>query len=715
MGALKRRYNRVRRRPRPKQRELDHGAPQPAASQPVAPVSAAPAPALSNQALQRSLRAGVVPPQLLLARHQALGNQAVQRLIQAKLTVTPAGDAYEHEADRVAAAVMSGPARPAAPAATAVQSVARAPLPEEGTGAVSPALEAQITGMQGGGQPLPAAERAFFEPRFGMDFGDVRLHADAQAGTAAQAVSARAFTVGRDIAFAPSQYEPGTSAGRELLAHELTHVVQQGGGQMAQPAAAVQRQEDGAGAGTDAPVGNPLVGLTRGDGLNVGTFERRPRVQLLQEKLNEKMLAGIKADGMFGPKTGQVLREFQASIGQTEQEAVDRLTGDALLDRKSGGDKPPEPVPPQPVFENRALEDTLDAVWLQYQFILTKQRDALDRLEKDLASLEKPPSTVRDLLIKAGSAALEAVLGAAGGSALRDPIKKALEGLEQEFINKGVDTVFDEAKSKSVTLAEEEAKTRLDEGLPPLDTFIESQRQALNDAGGDIQEKFLTETKPKFREFTAEDVPAAGADPRVERANKLLRGLKKERGKAFETQYFESLQEWASYEARTKLGKKENKGQSVGDEKVEGTDLSKDESGVAGVLELEIEGTAPNLPVQLKEAEISGLSEKTRKKLEERDASIGALNLARRAEGDVGSQVPIFDFGPSIEIAENETGEVFEVDSSAGGKEWLAQKARPFKTPDDPSTADDVLSGARMVWQEIDQKKLKDAGGLKKG
>lgn len=81
--------------------------------------------------------------------------------------------------------------------------------------------------LHSSGQPLAAATRAFMEPRFGRDFSGVRVHIDAQAAESAQAVGARAYTVGQDIAFARDQYQPYTVAGAELLAHELTHTVQQ--------------------------------------------------------------------------------------------------------------------------------------------------------------------------------------------------------------------------------------------------------------------------------------------------------------------------------------------------------------------------------------------------------------------------------------------------------------------------------------------------------
>lgn len=94
--------------------------------------------------------------------------------------------------------------------------------------AVAPPVVHQV--LASPGQPLPASERAFFEPRFGHDFSRVRVHTDGGADSAAQSVGARAFAVGRDLVFARGQFTPGTSEGRTLLAHELTHVVQQGAG-----------------------------------------------------------------------------------------------------------------------------------------------------------------------------------------------------------------------------------------------------------------------------------------------------------------------------------------------------------------------------------------------------------------------------------------------------------------------------------------------------
>jgi hypothetical protein len=83
--------------------------------------------------------------------------------------------------------------------------------------------------LQQPGQPLDPATRAFMEKRFGYDFGQVRIHVDAEAAASARGVRARAYTVGRDVVFSANQYEPATVAGRRLLAHELVHTVQQSG------------------------------------------------------------------------------------------------------------------------------------------------------------------------------------------------------------------------------------------------------------------------------------------------------------------------------------------------------------------------------------------------------------------------------------------------------------------------------------------------------
>ncbi|MGH9508412.1 MAG: DUF4157 domain-containing protein [Terriglobales bacterium] len=94
------------------------------------------------------------------------------------------------------------------------------------------------------GQPLDPATRAFFEPRFGHDFSRVRVHTDARAADSARAVNALAYTVGPNVVFGATQYAPTNVVGIRLLAHELTHVVQQSGGNPRVQAQAVETSDN---------------------------------------------------------------------------------------------------------------------------------------------------------------------------------------------------------------------------------------------------------------------------------------------------------------------------------------------------------------------------------------------------------------------------------------------------------------------------------------
>jgi hypothetical protein len=115
---------------------------------------------------------------------------------------------------------------------------------------VTPEVEETIARSRGAGQPLDRDVRAQMESALGTDFADVRLHTDHTADALSQALQARAFTTGRDLFFRQGEYNPGSSSGRELLAHELTHVVQQSGGglqaklSVSQPGDASEREAD---------------------------------------------------------------------------------------------------------------------------------------------------------------------------------------------------------------------------------------------------------------------------------------------------------------------------------------------------------------------------------------------------------------------------------------------------------------------------------------
>jgi hypothetical protein len=283
-----------------------HRADLPARQSPVALTEQA-----DPLALQRAIAdPGAASPSDILALQRLAGNRAVTRLIQAKLTVGPAGDKYEREADRVADQVVSGQpsavgsqtsivnrqaedeeevqTKPLAASITPlvqrqaedeeevqtkpltasitplvqrqaeeeeevqtkpavqrqaeeeeeVQTKSNLPRPADPGGQspisnpqagfeAGPDVESRLAASRGSGSPLPHDVRASMEPRFGADFSGVRVHTGGEADQLNRQLSAQAFTRGHDIYMAAGKYAPGTLAGNRLLAHELTHVVQQ--------------------------------------------------------------------------------------------------------------------------------------------------------------------------------------------------------------------------------------------------------------------------------------------------------------------------------------------------------------------------------------------------------------------------------------------------------------------------------------------------------
>ena len=175
-------------------------------------------------------------------------------MVQAKLTVGAAGDKYEQEADRVAANVVDMIHRPVA------ESPVQRSLEEDGMppqmwpqmriqrynqndhvqtkltpnqigtegGAASEEVTSEIERAKGGGQKLDQGLQRSMGKAMGTDFSGVRIHTDATSDRINQTIQAKAFTTGSDVFFRQGQYNPGTKSGQQLIAHELTHVVQQG-------------------------------------------------------------------------------------------------------------------------------------------------------------------------------------------------------------------------------------------------------------------------------------------------------------------------------------------------------------------------------------------------------------------------------------------------------------------------------------------------------
>lgn len=180
-------------------------------------------------------------------------SRAAHANIQTKLKIDEPGDAYEQEADRVAEQVTRtseprlqracacGGETGAGGSCDACNKKKSLQRKAEVGGAVGDVPPQVGSALATSGRPLDAGVRSFFESRFGHDFSRVRVHTD---DAAAASVRAHAFTVGERIVFAANQYRPTTHEGRRLLAHELTHVVQQSGADSsgASPRGALQRK-----------------------------------------------------------------------------------------------------------------------------------------------------------------------------------------------------------------------------------------------------------------------------------------------------------------------------------------------------------------------------------------------------------------------------------------------------------------------------------------
>ncbi len=166
--------------------------------------------------------------------------------VQTKLTVGAADDQYEREADRVAAQVMSSTGDQGSGSAvsrkedeeTAQRRSAITPLVQReesettdlaGSFDAGHDVERQLSAGSSGGNPLPAKLRSDLEPKFGADFSNVRVHTGAQSDLLNRSLGAQAFTHSNHIYMGAGKYNPGSASGKHLLAHELTHVVQQTG------------------------------------------------------------------------------------------------------------------------------------------------------------------------------------------------------------------------------------------------------------------------------------------------------------------------------------------------------------------------------------------------------------------------------------------------------------------------------------------------------
>jgi hypothetical protein len=257
--------------------------------------------------------------------------------MQTKLAVNRPGDAHEQEADRVADKVLGMTETPSRRACACGgecpkcssqhgegERIQTKPARAHDTAAAAAAPRSVEEALSSRGRPLDSAAREFFEPRFGRDFSHVRVHTDASAAESARDVNARAYTLGSQIVFGQGEYAPGTSEGARLLAHELTHVIQQG----AQGRALIQRETPAGSTNyafdtyrvTGAHLSDPDV-VARFKALSFeGLLDYRRRIsdpdviafveQLLDERMREQTLDQLSA--ALAAEKDQAVKNFLA-------------------------------------------------------------------------------------------------------------------------------------------------------------------------------------------------------------------------------------------------------------------------------------------------------------------------------------------------------------------------------------------------------------------
>jgi hypothetical protein len=219
--------------------------------------------------------------------------------------------------------------------------------------------------FQGKGEPLPAPEREFFEPRLHYDFGSVRVHHGSEAAASALSLGARAYTFGRDIVFGAGEYSPRTQHGRGLLAHELAHVVQQSSGHTL-----VQR--------------SALSDLVKDD------FKANPTFEALLARLSQADVQGAQSDGDVDKEISNILatRPDDLWVAQRIRKGELGKTTGALGPQPAG-----KPVPrPIQAFFFKGSTDRRALVIAGVHGTERQGMDVAQRLISDLKTTSKPPA-----------------------------------------------------------------------------------------------------------------------------------------------------------------------------------------------------------------------------------------------------------------------------------------------------------------------------------
>jgi hypothetical protein len=345
------------------------------------------------------------------AHDSSEGNRAAgapRIAVQRKLAVGAVDDPLEHEANRVADEVMRMPEPAATPMLSspallhrkcacagsgkpcaACSAEQKNVLQRKTTGPVTPTEAPPIVHqvLASPGQPLDAATRAFFEPRFGYDFSGVRVHADARARQSAESVDAQAYAVGNDIVFGAESPPAGSRAGRVLMARELIHVVQQDG----RPRA-VQRQPTGATGGVEPD--EPLeVALEREERSEAIAAENKKLGEIL-ERIEEQQIEQEEKEDPFFVRENPRLVQLRAQLNE----------------------------------EKKRLPEELQKRWIKEAKSLLKAQDQLSVLDDELKRLENNRKLL-ERSVPDAVAAMETMLKAGRAEAEKD-VEKRLESIK---------------------------------------------------------------------------------------------------------------------------------------------------------------------------------------------------------------------------------------------------------------------------------------------
>ncbi|MGB1251308.1 MAG: eCIS core domain-containing protein [Candidatus Promineifilaceae bacterium] len=459
-------------------------------------------------------------------------------VIQAKLTVNEVNDPFEQEADRVADQVMRMPAPPAEapPAETPPDEKNN----QKGTGRVQRSaendpmggatvnndVESRVGSLDGRGEPLSESSQEFFGSRMGADFSDVRIHRDASSAELSTDLNARAFTVGNNIAFNSGEYNPDTPDGKRLLAHELTHTVQQGASAQVQRKAIVTDEGTCPVCGKKGKIGSTCGGcgkkfeslqLQRKAATNIPILIQRKEVgDSIRPKLpTQKSLKPAKEAAAPQQETApkvtanDLLQAANVPLGPVSPANIsNKSSADQLAQRPT----PKEPTSaPEPVNVERASEG------------IDKLRAGSDAPQKEGQAVESQEPTSSFDIQAVATAAQELAISAVPKPQIDKPSIADFVEAPQEESERAVEVGSPtEDVDKATTKADALGSVQFEQP-PTTPPMAESVADSTNDNGGDVPDfsgMSLSESVENFQNNqdatqdtqtprpSAEDVPA---------------------------------------------------------------------------------------------------------------------------------------------------------------------------------------------------------------